>query len=442
VSNQLRRVLFVSGSANSATLRYRVRLAEESLRSRGVMTAAVHFTEPKLLSWAEDADVLALYRVPLTRSVASLVETLRRRGTAVTFDIDDRVFLSEHLAALPFLDQLSASDRVRFTEDVPLRGRTAMLADRASGTTAEIVDDLSGIVAGPARLLPNGVGRAAQQAADAVLARPRELRRNVRLGYFSGSATHDEDWALIEADVVELMRQDPSVELWLVGKVAQGDALGPVADRVRLVPPVDWLDLYELLGSVDVNLAPLALSSFTAAKSAIKWLEAALVRTPTVATATPPFRAAIEDGTSSLLVPAGQSWTPTLARLVDDLELRERLGGVAREQAMERYGPLVQAERYLEHFEAALQGPRSQVATDRLVQAKADARRVFTVGVSLEPYPFPADLSSLRMPEPGWAGALSQVRTVARTSFSRGRRLSRRIGGGVRRRVSRPHAAE
>ena len=57
-----------------------------------------------------------------------------------------------------------------------------------------------------------------------------------------------------------------------------------------------------LLRDLDVNLAPLAPGSrFNEAKSAIKWLEAALVETPTVATPTEPFREAIDHGDTGLL---------------------------------------------------------------------------------------------------------------------------------------------
>ena len=57
------------------------------------------------------------------------------------------------------------------------------------------------------------------------------------------------------------------------------------------------VDRQALLRDLDVNLAPLAPDSrFNEAKSAIKWLEAALVETPTIASPSGPFREAIEDG--------------------------------------------------------------------------------------------------------------------------------------------------
>ena len=75
------------------------------------------------------------------------------------------------------------------------------------------------------------------------------------------------------------------------------------------MPFVPWLELPGVLRDLDVNLAPLAPSSrFNEAKSAIKWLEAALVETPTVATPTGPFREAIEDGGTGLLATTPDEW--------------------------------------------------------------------------------------------------------------------------------------
>ena len=105
-----RRVLFVSGSGASATLRYRVRLPEEALRSRGALTAAVHFTDRRAAALAERADVVVLYRCPGGQDMVELIEGLRG-GPApplVTYDVDDLVFRTEHLAGMDFLDSLTA----------------------------------------------------------------------------------------------------------------------------------------------------------------------------------------------------------------------------------------------------------------------------------------------------------------------------------------------
>ncbi len=147
----------------------------------------------------------------------------------------------------------------------------------------------------------------------------REARRArpgpLRFGYFSGTTTHDEDWHFVEPAVVACLDAHPEVELWLGGHLPDSPALVPFGARVRRLPFVHWTELPALLRDVDVNLAPLAPGSrFNEAKSAIKWLEAALCATVTVATPTGPFREAIEADGAGILA----SGIPEWERALDD----------------------------------------------------------------------------------------------------------------------------
>ncbi len=90
-----------------------------------------------------------------------------------------------------------------------------------------------------------------------------------------------------------------------------------------------------MLRNLDVNLAPLApASSFNEAKSAIKWLESALMATPTVASPTEPFQEAIVDGVNGLLASRPEEWETCLEELLGSPASRDRLGQRARRDAL------------------------------------------------------------------------------------------------------------
>ena len=59
---------------------------------------------------------------------------------------------------------------------------------------------------------------------------------------------------------------------------------------------MDWDKLPALISEVDINLAPLVDSIFNRAKSEIKWIEAALVKVPTVASKIGAFSDMVIDG--------------------------------------------------------------------------------------------------------------------------------------------------
>jgi len=443
MSRPVRRVLFVSGSGASSTLRYRVRLAEEALRSRGVSTAAVHFTDPLLRRWTEETDLVALYRTPATRRVLELVLHARTRlGIPVTFDTDDFVFRAEHLEHIPFLDSLAVRDRALFEADVVRRGRIVPFVDRASGSTSPIADELRDLTTVPVDVLPNGISRVGQRIAELVARRPDDGR--VRVGYFSGSATHDDDWQAAEPAVVALLRSDPRVDLWVVGPLVIGPSLADLGDRVVRRPAVPWSELPALLAEVDINLAPLDVTPFTVGKSALKWMESALVGIPTIATATPPFRDAIDDGATGLLVEPGGDWSEPLARLVEDRALRLDIGERARAAALSEFDPERQADRYLAHVTAAAHGDRAAIDVQVLRRLAGEAGPSRTLGLDLEAYPFPAPLDALGLEPPRGASVLAAARPRARSALGSARRglrtasrTRRRYTNALRRRL--PH---
>ena len=421
-----RGVLLVSGSAASATLRYRVRQPEEALRAAGVRTAAVHVSDRRAAALADAADVVVLYRCPGSAELVALVERLRRRPVPplVTYDVDDLVFRVEHLAHLPFLGSLTAAQRSTFERDVRLRERLVPLADVVTGSTQEVLDELAKVSDAPGILLPNAVGRVQRRVSDAALGTRRAGDR-FRVGYFSGSATHDEDWRVVEPVLVELLRSRPDIDLVLVGKVRPSAALDAVGGRVRRLPYVGWTELPDMLRAVDVTVAPLAPNPFTEAKSAIKWLEAALVGTPTVASPSGPFRAAVEDGRTGFLASTPDEWSSALLRLAGDPGLRGAVGSAARAAALGRYGPDAQAPRLLDVVSRRPEPDRWRPFPARHADPLPSLWR--WAPTRLEAYPFEAGLATVQLHPAGRDRAAAAVTGAAGRAAAGWRRVARAV---------------
>ncbi len=121
-------------------------------------------------------------------------------------------------------------------------------------------------------------------------------------------------------------------------------------------------------------------SRFNQAKSAIKWMEAALVETPTVASPTQPFRDAVNSGSNGILAATDEEWTQAVGALLDDPLLRRRLGERARRDALLQLAPERQGRRYLHILRSV--APRPLTASD---WAPVTGDEPFMV-VDLEPY--------------------------------------------------------
>jgi len=239
--------------------------------------------------------------------------------------------------------------------------------------------------------------------------------------------THDHDWRHVEPAVERLLESRPHTELWLVGLVRPSVALERFGPRVRHIPFQEWRNLPGLLRDLDVNLAPLQPGSrFNDAKSAIKWLEAALCATPTVASPSEPFVEAIRHGQNGMLAGNEDEWTSVLELLVDDGETRRRLGLGAQRDALPRWSPHLQANRYLEILEHGPErrGPAASADRASWVPVVHDEA---PLPVGLEPYadvlPAPA-----RPPLPGWRRLADQAATACRSLVAKGWRSMVREG--------------
>jgi glycosyltransferase involved in cell wall biosynthesis/GT2 family glycosyltransferase len=344
---RMERVLFVAGM-DGAPLRYRCWLAAEALGELGVSGEVRHYRHPDVLDLSETADAVVVYRVPATVQMVELIDRVRARGTPVLFDVDDLIFDPDIRDEIPAVSILPPQEAALWLEGVHRYRTTMERCDAFVGGTPMLCRHAHETTGLPAYLWENGVGLVMARLSDRALSVQRRPGP-VRLGYLSGSITHANDWAYVEPAVDRVLDTHPDVELWLVGEVEPSPRLERFGERIRRIGFRRWKYLPSLLRGLDVNLAPLEPAGrFNEAKSAVKWLEAALVATPTVASPTEPFARWIEDGTNGLLAADEDEWVAKLSALIEDPAPRARLGGRARRGALLELAPAVQGRRYLE----------------------------------------------------------------------------------------------
>ncbi len=284
----VRSVLFVCG-IEGAPLRYRARLPAEALAGVGVRSEVRHYRDPelrgvgsrrrrgRLLPGPGHVQVLELARVWHGAGVPLRV----RRGRP---DLRPRRCVDE----IPALRLLAPDEAALWLQGVNRYRTTLEACDAYIGSTAMLVDHAAAVTGLPTYRFDNGVGLVLARRADRELRRPRRPGP-LRVGYLSGTTTHDDDWFFVEPAVIEVLDRHPTVELWLGGHLPDSPALARFGARVVRLPFMAWLELAG--GAPRPRREPLPLapgSRFNEAKSAIKWLEAALCATPTVASPTEP----------------------------------------------------------------------------------------------------------------------------------------------------------
>lgn len=388
------RVLFISG-IDGFCLRYQVLHRAAQLTVLGARTTIRHFRDPRLLDDVTQHDLLIAYRVPETAQIRAALALAGDLGIPRIASIDDLIFVDDP-RCLPDLDHLPEAERELWREGVRRYRATIERCDVLLAPTEPLVRIADGLglravlhrnSVSPAEL---ELGRRARAAAA------RGERAQPVLGYFSGTPSHDDDLASIARALRDVLAGEPGARLLLVGPVRLPDELASVADRVDRRPLVPWHELPSLVASVDVCLAPLlAEHPFAAAKGEVKYLEAAAVQVPTVATATEAFRHAIHDGENGFVATTQDEWRRALATLLASRALRERMGEAARADVERRYSEATRACELLGIIQALRAGLSQRRRAAHVRPAPIDAATGERPGrVALEADACPAFASS------------------------------------------------
>jgi glycosyltransferase involved in cell wall biosynthesis len=339
-------VLIAAGCPHATVTRYRCLHLQEQLAANGVQALVEEWydldrIDPQL---PLPQTALFLQRVAYTPALGQIIDRMHAAGRPVLFDVDDLVFEPQLAAWHRGAATLPLAEQELYVEGVRRYQATLRACDRvltASPLLAELAQR-HGVAADVHR---NALGAEMTAWASELhaLRRQRQAQGNdgpLVLGYGSGTPTHDVDFAEAAGAVIDILTRYPRAELWIAGPMQLPEALNAFGARVRRFPLLGWREWFELLAQVDINLAPLEMGNvFCRAKSEIKFVEAAALGIPTVASQIDPFAAAIRHGENGYLAANLAEWMEHLNSLAADVALRRRIGAAARATALARYGP-------------------------------------------------------------------------------------------------------
>ena len=349
------RVAYYYEEANTSTFRYRCYNMAQVLNQADDEAAepahsACWFHRADLQSAADEiaarADVLVVCRSGYESRLLRLIQAFRLRGKRVLFDVDDLVFDTRYAhLVLNTLDRdiegplwwdfwFGYLGRMRATLD---------LCDGAITTNHFLAARLAECTDRPVAVVPNFINREQRAVSDRVWQAKADLGfvRNgeFTLGYFSGSPSHNHDYGLVEPAIAALMARRPEVRLLTVGYIEPGPQLAPFKDRLQHAPFQDWVNLQRLVGSVELNLMPLAYSVFTDCKSPLKYFESAIVGTLSIASPSHNYAAAIRHGVTGYLA-RGHEWEQQIDQVIDNVLRYPAMAAQARQDALARFdGP-------------------------------------------------------------------------------------------------------
>ena len=346
------RFFIASGCPIATTTLYRCVHLAEQLRALGHEAEIVDWFDETQIDPTRAAgyDAILLYRLPMSPSLAQVIETAHQTATPVIFDTDDLIFEPDLVHAQRGVTRLSSNEQEQHTAGVRRYLQTLQACDAVTTATPFLAERATRR-GQRAFVHRNALGHEMLALADRL--RPRRLTKQTAdkavIGYGSGTPTHDVDFAEAASSLCAILNQFPNTELWIVGPVVIASELETFGERVRRFPLTDWPDWFERASQFDIALAPLELENvFCRAKSEIKFVEAAALGVPVVASRTEPYESLITTREDGLLATDEREWVEALSWLIEDPHRRAEMGGRARQKVQQRYTPSVRTAELAE----------------------------------------------------------------------------------------------
>ena len=339
----IRDVLFINGCDNKSVphpYRYRVLHQIEQLKAGNLNCFELYYLDlnPFIVL---DFHIIIFYRCPWTLSVNKAIELAKSLNKKVLFDIDDLVIDTKYTNLIPYINTLSDSKKQLYDDGVTRMGKTLKLCEGVITTTKTLAKELKNYVQDVFvnhNVASEEMFKLSQHALE--IKSTINKKDELLIGYFSGSITHNSDIEIVIPAFIKILKEFKNVKICFFGEIDIPNELKIFSSQIIKNGFVNWKKLPNLISKVDINIAPIEENIFNAAKSENKWVEAALVKVPTVASNFGAFKEVIKHGETGLLCKTQEEWYRELKTLLLNENLRKTIGNNAFEVCKEEYNTL------------------------------------------------------------------------------------------------------
>jgi glycosyltransferase involved in cell wall biosynthesis len=329
-------ILFIaSGVGDSA--HYRTHNVAEELRLHDFCASVTIVDNPSLLKLVDEFKIFIFHKTTYTEKIAKVVEKIKAQKKEIIFDTDDLNFDPKYVAQMDYFKNAGEAERAQLAKGL---GREILEDDYVKVVTTTTTY-LAKILEGKGKkvfVVKNKICNAELGLANKLWETGRKAKDDfVYLGYFSGTPSHNKDFATITDVLIAVMREYKNTKLILAGPLEKESGLNDFSDRIITLPLVPRGEHYRNIQKADINLVPLENTPFCESKSELKFFESGVLSIPTAATRNETFSGAIEDGVTGFLASDTLEWTEKLGRLIEDESLRKEMGTRAREKTLKDY---------------------------------------------------------------------------------------------------------
>ncbi len=342
-------ILIVNGAEKSVSEIHRVKHLEDKLKILNIPFLSLtdnllnRFTPRNINKF----NLLYIHRCPYKNNIITLINDFKNQHKLVIYDIDDLIFDKDQLKKISFLKNMNSRFCHQFIQNTDVHLKIMKRCDFTITPTKFLSQYINKKYKIHTKVLRNHLDQSSLDKGRKIYqAQKQSQNKNITIGYFSGTKTHDKDFQIIQPSLQKLLTQNPNLNLKIVGILDINSSLNKFKNQIITHKKVPYKRLMNLYKGVDINIAPLEINNdFCESKSELKYFFAAACGIPTVASATDAFKHAIKQGENGYLCKNSSDWYQYLNRLIQNKKERLVMGKKAFIQTKQEYSPKYQAKQ-------------------------------------------------------------------------------------------------
>lgn len=319
--------LYIYEQADTSTFRYRAYNVMQYTEQSESWCAQYFFAkteQDEIKRLIAECDLLIIVRLRWTHFVEEIITRAHLLGKKVLFDADDLIFDTDYLSLVT--NTLNVDFRTNVASEInydfwfAMIGRQQLTASKTDGfitTNPYLGQKFTDKFGKPYAIIRNTLNKEQLEASTWYSSHSdRSNPEQFTIGYFSGTPSHINDFLMVAPELRDFLLDYPDSHLRVVGFMDFPEFMRDLLaeGRVSFIPLVDFVELQHLTANVDVSIVPLVVNSFTNCKSELKYFEAAIVDTITIASPNYTYINAIKHGETGFLCQSGE-WYDTLKKI-------------------------------------------------------------------------------------------------------------------------------
>ena len=321
----------------SSTVRYRLYNVYECMKeSQKWKVAYFSLMEYKRVKkYFCRAQMIVLVRTPYSEQIKDIYNLAKKNNVKVVCDFDDLLCNKKWMSVLEEYLGESLGRKKYWIDYIQRCEKTASLADGFIVTNDFLGQKLKSTFKKPFIVVHNSLNKEQVETSKKL---KKQSSHGFMIGYYSGSSTHKRDFEMVESEVLNFLDSHADAKLVIMGQLSTSRQTNKYikTNKICFLPFTDYIGMLRSMEKVDVNIAPLVINDFTNCKSELKFFEAAVVETTTIASPSFTFKEAIKDGENGFLAKPGE-WYDKLEYLYKHPEENKKIAKEAHKYAIKHY---------------------------------------------------------------------------------------------------------